>query len=282
MGSNAGFFSEYNNMIYVILYCFLNQLQFVMHSKYSNIGDNGWTQYFIPVFNDIEDKYTKQDSRYNTINDNTHKKENNIKYYTSDIFWAARNFCLESIHKKTVFNISEIGFKGTVFDFCKMITHYIWVYNYNTQQYIENKIADLKIQSPYISCHIRRGDKITEWPLVNIETYIQVLKKYKDIRNVYILTDDYTIIEEIKKLLPDYNIFYNTDNTMTGFNEAFHNNAQNSYQTQSIYNLLVDIEIARRSNKCIVAYNSNVGCFLKYFIENPEDCINIYDREWEP
>ena len=56
LGSEAGFFSEYNNMILAILYCLKHNINFVLYSKKANFGiDKGWQDYFMPFCEETED-----------------------------------------------------------------------------------------------------------------------------------------------------------------------------------------------------------------------------------
>ncbi|MEG1585353.1 MAG: hypothetical protein RR346_00600, partial [Bacteroidales bacterium] len=49
IGIDAGFFSEYNNMILAYLYCKENNINFSLYSEYANFAfDKGWEDYFLP------------------------------------------------------------------------------------------------------------------------------------------------------------------------------------------------------------------------------------------
>lgn len=51
LGSQAGFFSEINNMLLAVLYCLRGNIRFVLSSKGGTFGvRNGWTDYFAPIF----------------------------------------------------------------------------------------------------------------------------------------------------------------------------------------------------------------------------------------
>ncbi|MEO3228964.1 hypothetical protein ABHC61_04475, partial [Parabacteroides merdae] len=44
VGESAGFFSEYNCMILVMLYCLQHKIQFKLYSRDANFGyEKGWT-----------------------------------------------------------------------------------------------------------------------------------------------------------------------------------------------------------------------------------------------
>lgn len=47
VGESAGFFSEYNCMILVMLYCLQHKIQFKLYSRDANFGyEKGWTDFF--------------------------------------------------------------------------------------------------------------------------------------------------------------------------------------------------------------------------------------------
>lgn len=54
LGMEAGFFSEYNNMILAMLYCLEHKIKFTLYSKDANFGYNeGWNDYFLPFCEDV-------------------------------------------------------------------------------------------------------------------------------------------------------------------------------------------------------------------------------------
>ena len=58
IGSGSGFYSEYNNMIFAIAYCEINNINFKLFSKNANFSiENGWTDYFLPFCEEVEDNF---------------------------------------------------------------------------------------------------------------------------------------------------------------------------------------------------------------------------------
>ena len=62
--------------------------------------------------------------------------------------------------------------------------------------------ADLQF-TQYAGCQIRGGDKITETNLLPPEQYIRLIKEKTALRDVFVLTDDYRLFEQVQTLAPD-------------------------------------------------------------------------------
>ena len=58
LGLDAGFFSEYCNMLYAISYCLLHRVRFTVYCKDANFGkERGWQDYFQPFFPEVFDDF---------------------------------------------------------------------------------------------------------------------------------------------------------------------------------------------------------------------------------
>lgn len=58
LGVDAGFFSEYCNMLYAISYCLLHKIRFTLYSVDANFGkERGWQDYFQPFFYEVSDDF---------------------------------------------------------------------------------------------------------------------------------------------------------------------------------------------------------------------------------
>ena len=58
IGSDAGFYSELNNMILAIIYCLRWNIRFTLYSADANFKhNNGWTDYFLPFCEEITDDF---------------------------------------------------------------------------------------------------------------------------------------------------------------------------------------------------------------------------------
>ena len=57
VGIDAGFFSEFNDLIFMILYCLEHKIQFKLYSDDANFGiEKGWQDYFEPFCEEVHEQ----------------------------------------------------------------------------------------------------------------------------------------------------------------------------------------------------------------------------------
>ena len=139
------------------------------------------------------------------------------------------------------------------------------------------------IPNNYIGVHIRRGDKITskEMEEIRLDKYVNTIINYKSVSsNVFIATDDTSIINDIKEKLNfhGFNIFYNSKNQSTGFNEAFFNKASKQTRREETINVLFDMDVLIHSKFFIGTYTSNLSRVVPFFL-GLDKCISL-DNDW--
>ena len=231
LGIDAGFFSEYNYMISMILYCLENKVKFKLYSADANFSyDKGWTDFFQPFCEEVNENfhsycnrhpdYTswksvwkkliyekdlslllwKIKSKFFFIIAHTRcffNKKRKFDYYTFDLF--------DKIGKlNRVYNIPELGIKGDYIQAYNRIFDLTWRLNSVVNSNIDNLIEGLDLPESFIACQIRGGDKSIEYNLLPIELYIEEIKKISILRDVFVLTDDFRIISQLRELAPEY------------------------------------------------------------------------------
>ncbi|KLI53440.1 hypothetical protein [Brachyspira hyodysenteriae] len=269
LGSNAGFYSELNNMVLGILYCLVNKIQFKLYSKTANFSSSGlgWEEFFIPFCNQTDEdmhslfngrSINKSLEEYNYL-----KKLYNIDYMVYDIWGNIRskNF------KKSFFYIEELGIKGNLRESVGLILKNIYRFNYNTKKEINTLIKSVNLPNKYIAAHIRSGDKIIECNLINYRQYMEIIQKYTDIKDLFIFTDDYTIIENIKKYYNEYNIFTLTNKNEKGYVLDELNSKSNKEKHNELIKLFAMVEISYKSELCFGSYTTNPSMFISAMME---------------
>ena len=129
------------------------------------------------------------------------------------------------------------------------------------------------IGGPYVSIYVRRGDKITgtfkEMEAMDMKTLIDGTGIQDG--NVFVMTDDYAVVDEVKKLLPACKIFTMTEEASRGADaDALRNNAPDQRKKHA-EELFTSIEVFNRGDKGWADNRSNVGRLLK--IRNPDKII---------
>jgi len=158
------------------------------------------------------------------------------------------------------------------------IDYYWWNYmnvipEYNVEKYCDcmKELFKLKenlleksdefiktIGGEYISIYVRRGDKCLEDPYMDIPSLVSSFT-ITDTDKLFIQTDDYYVIDEIKRLLPNNEIHTMTEKMESGS----HMMKIREFSPEDIKthteNLLVSIYVFLKGKKCYSDRRSNIG-----------------------
>lgn len=271
LGCEAGFFSEYNNMILAILYCLENQIQFVLYSRDANFGfERGWTDFFLPFCkessNSFHKKYNKRSYQINfdilssklKFYIQSYKKLNNI-LLTQDVWQDIRDYS-KDLNKS--FYIPELGIDGNIRHACSVLVKMTWNYNKKTGDAINTLKVKLHLPEKYVGLHIRQGDKFVENDVLNPILYIEKSKQLSANRNVFILTDDYRVITLLKESYPDWNIFTLCSEDENGYVFSGFLSLNEEEQKVKFYKLFASVDIISLSDFFIGTFSANPGMYL--------------------
>lgn len=272
LGSEAGFFSEYNNMILVILYCLKHNINFVLYSKKANFGiDKGWQDYFMPFCEETEDiRHSKYNIRQSCMvpelsllkrmKVDWFKFQTKTTYLTYELWdkFHSRNFENEHFNLKQQTANSK---QQTTREASKIIIDKTWHYNERVAKEVNNKIISLKLPQNYIGIHIRGGDKHTEADMFQINQYMDTAKTKSDCKNIFISTDDFRIYEKLKTEYRDYKIYTLCKPTSQGyFHSEFESDIKNKYEDMIL--LFASMDVLANSDIFVGTYSSNIGMYL--------------------
>ena len=306
IGYNSGFFSEYNNMIFAMLFCLENNIKFTLYSGDANFKySTGWEDYFEPfceqrtedfhhqynvreipnlswvALSFIKRGYFPQKWFTNRIKNYAYllrkkyfRSTYNFDYLTFDIwdsFRKNKNFA----HKN--FHIPELGINGDLQTACHVLVQLTWRYNAQTKTNVENLVKQLQLPNDYIGFHIRSGDKIKETNLYESQIYIEKAQKYSNTKNAFVLTDDYQIIELFDK---QYKIYTLCEKNERGYiHSDFEKNTPDQLR-KSHEKLFASIEALSQSEIFIGTFSSNPGTFLGMKMDKNKTFAVDYDK-WE-
>ena len=143
--------------------------------------------------------------------------------------------------------------------------------------YISNEIGQ-----SYTSLYVRRGDKVSgkfkEMDILPTEKILERANIKDDGSAIFIQTDDFTVLEEVRKLLPSCRVITITHPTAKGsFIEELHKLSPEEKWTHT-ENLLISIEVFLGGSTCWTDHRSNVGRLQKLLAF---DRVHFYDEELE-
>lgn len=289
VGNDAGFFSEYNNMIFTLHYCLQHNIKFILNSNAANFSFNkGWEDYFLPYAAECQFILSKY---YNTrlAPPVIVRFRDKIGFYIFKLFLRLKKIDMvtcqiisEALKQKTDINypIPALGLNGTLFENCWKLSELIWQFQPDIKAEIEKIKDSLIIPEPYIGFHIRRGDKKIETNLVPVVNYFREAEKFTSIRSGFVATDDYTVIEELTQIFPSWTI-----NTLsTGIERGYTQNIQARKLKQQVRSemirLFAEIELLAKSELFFGTFSSNVSLYLAWRIPR-EKCFGVDFREWK-
>ena len=268
LGIGTGFFSEFNNLILAILYCLVNKIKFRLYLVNAKGFPNnkGFEEFFMPFCKElIYDTDTEFNNIFNFPKNEVEvllpimKYKYGISYFTTDIFYNMRYNDFRNSH----FIIKELGIDGDIYNAFGIIAKNIFRFNNETKKEIYKLINNLNLPKKYIGFHIRAGDKITEAELIKPEKYIESLKKHSDIKDIFISTDDYFVVEKLKNQYGSkYNIYTLTNKKELGYNQGDFEMSNKNEKYNHLIEFFASIEILLNSELCFGSYTSNPSIFL--------------------
>lgn len=295
LGLDAGFFSEYCNMLYAVSYCLYHKVKFTLYCKDANFGRaRGWQDFFQPFFYEVDDdfhhtmnyRFAEKEITtsfrhflgsikrsllhgdfdlyrpYYLFNDSkavkSIKKKYHFDYFTQDIWHDFDHYLRSNDRVISPFSKTEI----TSLSFYNEIDRAIWRYNLTVQEELNMRLDSCHVIDAYVGIHIRRGDKITEARHSALDSYMDCVKKHSKITKIFVATDDYSTYRDLCMLYPEYDFFTLAKPTNLGYLQDNFNSSDGLEKFNSILDLFADIEILTKADSFVGTFSSNVGQFM--------------------
>jgi hypothetical protein len=284
LGIEAGFFSEYNNMILAMAYCLKHRIRFTLYSENAWFSHRGWTEFFEPFCN-------QETSRHHMLLNHREvppppgkrtmvltawtKLLHGIDYFTWQLWAEFRNRETE----QETFDIPELGIKGKLRDACRVLTDFTWRYNLASQKIIHELIDFVNLPPDYVGFHIRGGDKFKEDKLHPLNAYFDDMASRTDCRNAFVLTDDYRIIETIRKEYPEWKIYTLCQENERGYYHQDFLKKDPEFIREQTLRLFASTDILLKSELFLGTFTSNPGMYLGMRME-AERCLGVNGTTW--
>jgi hypothetical protein len=141
---------------------------------------------------------------------------------------------------------------------------------------IESVVSQLNLPQSFSCFHIRRGDKVGEklytWTQKTGRTeskrfeFCDYLKHCEDIETIFIMTDDFSCIQEAREYINNKNlphkILHLTNESQDGRSETLNIQNAHSYSKQELVQFFAEIEIAKLSDIFVGTRSSNVYRYI--------------------
>ena len=278
-GEGFGFCSEYIYVMKGVALCLEHEVQFCLQENRNAKGfafERGWEDYFEPLFPIVSipaigflNRYMFPGNRIPILREVSRpllRAISGCDYFMFDCIGDG--------------NISGKAVNGLYYghDYwrnMKILCNMLWKYNNKTENAL-TKIRQETYNAPYLAAHIRRGDKLTEHSYVQLQAYIDEIKKHAHkFSGLYIATDDYRVIQELKQYLKGIiQIWYSELKSNNGYNqEKFNSENKKSRMIQTLQ-FFAELEMLFKSDLMIGTETSNVFCLCRYMRGNT-GCIGL-------
>lgn len=267
-----------------IMYCLENKKCLIIRSKNSPyVDDCGWEMIYKKFWIEL-DELSHKSIEYLINKELLCKDEYNKYKYT---LWHHNNIFSKIMHYNhnnrllnNIFKLQDIP------DIMNYIIKNYFRLNDKFNDDVMNIYNMINIPKEYIAIHARLGDKKNENKYANLEDYVNIINN-KNIKDIFVMTDDNRIINELKiKLGNNYNIFNNKLNKLEGFHlckthkgYCLRNNEIGYTQDEKylhLCSLFCEMNIARNSTLFIGDFRSTVSAFIGLDIEDKDNkCIDV-------
>ncbi|WP_300729101.1 hypothetical protein [uncultured Bacteroides sp.] len=283
VGTAAGFFAEYTAMLNAMIYCLEHRIQFRLYADDANFGyHKGWNDYFESFCPEVHDKFHH---KYNSLALPTFKrifKYNKGGKLFNVLKWKFKATCQQKVgsmitflkYRKRIllshhvvfkkadhYTIPELGINGDYLQALRCMVDITWRMNDVVKAEIKELIENQNLPEEYIGCQIRGGDKITETQLVSPSYYIQLIKG-QTTKDVFVLTDDYSIFQQARIEAPDFKWHTLCGPQEKGYVNSSFTSMNKDLKRQQMLRFLTSVEILRNARLFIGSITTGPSFFL--------------------
>jgi hypothetical protein len=280
--SGRGFFSEFNILVYAYAHCMAHG-----RALFVDVGRTAgpWRQ----LFSSFPPGASGLRGTGISLAPKTDGKWNEA--------WMAmrrevRDACLE---KRRV-RAPQLGFEGTFDELVVLAAHELFRPHAGLVERASGARRAMGLDVlPYAALQLRRGDKVEgyrspkgEWvvetQIAPFALYAECLGKLApDIRDVFVLTDDYAAFEEACSQYPDYRFHTLCEPHERGYFHGVQQAAPDEIKLANLEKLLVTVLIARQSSAFVGTRWSNLSIGVWLLHQDRSRCASIeLSRPWPP
>lgn len=295
VGYDAGLHSEVDAMMQMMLFCYKHEIKFILYADDANFSSgHGWEEFFLPfceMAHEKENMYAnKRHPRkikiiikhpFMVLKEyiGERKLRKKYDYLTQDLFDYAIKL-KNKVSTTEIIEWPEFNVKGVTFDQFGKLANLALHYNEKTTKEIEARIEELNLPSNYYSIQFRKGDKITEYKEEELNTVGQAVKNIEknnfDVKDIFVMADDYRQIYELKRLKPEWNIYTLTREDERGYKNREFNSKPWEFKRKEMIKLFSMIEICMNSD---MHFGNKQSCVDNYIHSIRED--KGYFSIWE-
>ncbi len=284
LGLEAGFFSEFNNMVLAMLYCLHHSIRFVLYSDDANFGvSRGWEDYFLPFCEETRDpghraciwrfppeRFSADEAK--SIEDV--KKRGGFEFLTHELWYRFRS--------------SEFGKERVVLPghgpldlqrAAGVVIAMLWRYNAPIGATVASLRRRVALPADYLGIHLRAGDKKIEATPLRIGECMEKVMAHSALRDVFLATDDYAVFEEARRRYPEYSFTTTCKPWERGYVHQDFMRLDARVRQWQLLNFFAAIDILASAKVFFGSICSNPGMYLGMRM-GPERAVFVDSDHW--
>lgn len=270
-----GFFSEYDRMLLGILHCALRNWNFTLASRSPALPGEGWrgtfesfcSEFDHPLVALFDGRSTSDSPFYRNLRG---RARGALLHVVGYAWFPGTRFMVDewdSLRRlqeaRTVrFEDASGNTDAPLRDALRAIHQVVWRPSPAARRFIEAEIARAAMPRSYVGLHIRRGDKETEAAHTPVRQYVEKIEQLTPLKDLFLLTDDFRVVAELKSLKPDWRVFCRCEPNQFGYSHSGFAAQPSEVRRQRTWQLLADVEALARSEVFVGTFSSAVGEFL--------------------
>lgn len=276
IGQDAGFYSEFNNMVLAIIYCIHQEIKFRLFSADANFSvRKGWEDYFLPFCPDtrcrihtyVNYRYAEPYKSRRIILVRIYKGIFRHSFLTFELWDKIRDlaFDLDESHltdNQLPENRAINGKVRYIQTVAPEIISGIYRFNALAGEEVKKRKESISFTGEYIGFHMRAGDKIREHQLPELSSYIEKANRISDIRAGFIYTDDYRLFRKVCEKYPDWYFQTLTGQEQKGYVHEDFLALGPEQKRKRMIEMFASVELLSEARYIVCTYSSNIGMFL--------------------
>jgi len=267
LGGEAGFFSELNNMLLAMVYCLAYEIRFVLYSGGANFEVcRGWEDFFMPFCEEAADPEHRvlnprrppgRMTMAQQLQIYRLKRRHGVDFLTHELWDRFRD--RRFVRRRFSFaGGRRLGLRSAA----RILMPIVWRYNAHTWSRVEAIKRSVSISGEYLGLHIRRGDKSLEEPAVEVSRYVDKAKSVSSVRQIFLLTDDFRVFEEVARDHPDCAFSTLCTPSERGYVHREFLHLEPHAREARLLRLFASVDILAAAQQVVCTFSSNVGMYL--------------------
>ncbi|MES2632434.1 MAG: hypothetical protein V4669_05650 [Pseudomonadota bacterium] len=263
----AGFGADYLGFVSKLMWCLQHRVGFRFAEVRHPIGfitARGWTDYFEPFCGEAQGPFL---DRLNVHAFPYPRRLPFLKtlagaWLRATVQPASQYFSFDDLEKVD----ARLRQGLASIDFLKdrqALIAILWRYNFETMrevQQIKQQARRLPESARYFAICVRRGDKRMEHGYVGVQRYAEAIaQRAGSLRTMFLATDDASVVDEVRRAMPDFNVLSLTDPISTGYVHRAFSSLPASDRRRQTLRFFAQLELMRDASFFIGSRTTNVS-----------------------